>query len=290
MEMVYFEGGDTGVEAGGESSITGVPEELQVLFWGDRDALMRQLLDVEADNTAVAEALTEQICLIDRQRAYYTKYIEADGIAIMGHYRVPDAHFYNAREVILIMTSKRPELRGPLTPHHNKFRMVLFVMNDYGFPTMPEYPNGYRTPGWCVWTSCQSGVFQDASGFPPGMLGGYKVLVHEFGHAIHAAIQQLDPTFQARLESAYAVASADAIEAWDPGPDRYTKHDHAMTNPSEYWAEGVARWFGEVGSSKTRYYHDAFLKLDPLLYALLEAWLPSIDFREVELPNMDKEL
>ena len=51
----------------------------------------------------------------DECLAYYTKYIDAGGIAIVGNHYVKDEQFYAAREVILLMTSKRPELREPLS-------------------------------------------------------------------------------------------------------------------------------------------------------------------------------
>ena len=337
MEMVFFGGGEAG-KAGVGSTITGVPEELQLLFWGDRDALVEELLGLpeHADEPVpvstryglgvngvglkgymkieeAQEYLLEWICMIDQQRAYYTKYIDAGGVAIIGHYRVDDAHFYNARDIILIMTSKRPELRERLTPYYeippagtpqpnerypSKFRMILFDLHQPGFPTMPEYPNGFGPAGWCGAT-CQVGV----SAFPNsgGRLRGYMILVHEFAHAIHSAINDfnttsnvihsevnaLDPTFQPRLEAAYAVALANAAEEW-PSPlgflAQYSKRSYAMTNDREYWAEGVREWFeyAWLAYEGELVWHDDVLKRDPLLYGLLDEWLPQIDLGAVE--------
>ncbi len=319
MEMVFFGGGEAG-EAGVGSTITGVPEELQVLLWGDRDVFMQYLLalpehadglvpvwdnwgagrEIFMEFEKAQEYLLDQICMIDRQREYYTKYIDAGGVAIIGHYRVDDAHFYNARDVILIMTSKRPELRERLTPYYgiapagsttnirypSKFRMVLF-QSDPGFPTMPEFPNGHGNAGscgsWCV-----------AMVTPPihfNIWSDYSVVVHEFAHAMHYAINdfhiagnpipdginKLDTTFQARLEAAYAVALANAVE-WPAPFDKYFKSEYAMTNDREYWAEGVRYWFQYVALEYEgkQLYHDSFLKKDPLLYALLDEWFPLV--------------
>ena len=324
MEMVFFGGGEAG-EAGVGSTITGVPEELQVLLWGDRDVFMQYLLALPEhaeglvpvwDNWGdgretfmefekAQEYLLDQICMIDRQREYYTKYIDAGGVAIIGHYRVDDAHFYNARDIILIMTSKRPELREALTPYYeippagtpkpnerypSKFRMVLFVAGAYGFPTMPEFPNGYRYPGWCG-----LGCYVSVGLNPPegeDKFVNYLLLIHEFGHAIHRAIQELDPTFQPRLEAAYAEALANAVEEW-PSPlgplAQYSKGDYAMTNDREYWAMGVGEWFEYVwlAHEGELLYHDAVLRRDLLLYALLDEWLPKIDLGAVEVTGLE---
>ena len=316
MEMVFFGGGEAG-EAGVGSTITGVPEALQFLFWGDRDALVQELLDwpesYEAlgiafgyGNLSGAEArkewLLDQICLIDRQRAYYTEYIDAGGVAVIGHYQVDDAHFYNVRDLILIMTSKRPEVRERLTPYYeiapagsttnvrypSKFRMVLF-QSDPGFPTMPEYPNGHGNAGSC-------GAWCVAMVTPPlHFVLNYPVVVHEFAHAMHYAINdfhiagnpipdginKLDPTFQPRLEAAYAEALANAVE-WPAPFDKYFKGEYALTNVREYWAEGVRVWFeymplvypkGDIKEGE-RLYLDSFFAKDPLLYALLDEWFP----------------
>ena len=186
-EQMFF--GDSEVaEVPAESAITGVPEELQLLLWGDRDDYMEQFLGLPEDTDEkvavrdhrwasleghktfmeleeAREWLLDQIRLIDAQREYYTKYIDAGGVAIIGHARVDDVHFYNAREVILTMTSKRPEIRERLTPHYKyaiagstenniikhprRFRIVLFKLHEQGFPTMPEYPDGYKHAGVC---------------------------------------------------------------------------------------------------------------------------------------------
>ena len=274
-----------------ESTVTGLPEDLQALFWGDPEAL------TDAEREYYAE-----------YRAYYTKYIDAGGVAIIGHDEVDDAHFYYAREVILIMTSKRPELRERLTPGYkhgvccataapkypSRFRMVLWQADT---PRIPEHPSvGPVNAGTCG-VSCNALV----SGFTGRLWSDYSVVVHEFAHAIHYAINdfdgsfalndfpvhdevdKLDPMFQARLEAAYAVAKANAVDDWEDSlrSNQYYTKDYAMTNVNEYWAVGVAYWFEYMsqvwpeGYGEGRlHYHDSFLAKDPLLYALLDEWFP----------------
>ncbi len=210
-----------------------------------------------------------------------TKYIDAGGVLISGASSVADAHFYKARMVFLTMTSEHPEVRERLAERDFYF---LFI-------------DARESTPMCQWGSCT--VTTDAS-----------TLVHEFGHAMHYAIRELDPAFQARLEEAYAVAYADAVEDagyWN-GPEVYRQGDYAMRNDREYWAMGVARWFGltsyfrdgvwpsfqdgRIHYAYGEYWsydtyikkdHAAFLALDPLLYALLDAWLPPpVDLRDAD--------
>ena len=158
---------------------------------------------------------------------------------------------------------------------------------------MPEYfPSGHGNAGSC------GGCCKAMVSTVRGDITDYGVLMHEFGHAIHYAINdfhipgnpfhneinKLDPTFQARLEAAYDVAKVNAVD--DPADaglsNKYYTGDYAMTNVKEYWAVGVAYWFeylslvypeGDIYEGK-RLYLDAFLKKDPLLYALLDEWFP----------------
>lgn len=54
-------------------------------------------------------ALTEALRM--KQKEFYNRYIDADGIAVIGNDRTLDVHFKNARKVILIMTAKHLHVR-----------------------------------------------------------------------------------------------------------------------------------------------------------------------------------
>ena len=61
-----------------------------------------------------------------------------------------------------------------------------------------------------------------------------NILIHEFAHALHAmAINDLDPTFQSRLEKCFKLAIEEKI--WEG--------TYAASNPAEYFAEGVQSWY-----------------------------------------------
>ena len=94
--------------------ITGVPIEIQELLWDDPAYLKERLLRVQQDKTQpdwVEDGIKINICEAEQQRLYYTKYIDAGGIAILGNSDATDAEFRIARDITLRVTAKRPELR-----------------------------------------------------------------------------------------------------------------------------------------------------------------------------------
>ncbi|MXZ00241.1 hypothetical protein F4Y93_06175 [Candidatus Poribacteria bacterium] len=262
-EQVFFGGG--GTIAVPETTIGGVPPELQVLLWGDRDTLMQQLLDLETDNAAAAEVLLEQICLIDAQRVYYNRYIDAGGIAIVGNKRVPDTLFLEARDIVLAMTSKRPEVRARLSSM--RFYQILVLSGDATIREIPELwiPSGWpddEADPWNVAGTCITGTRRYCvsevrlRGKQPWM----RVFIHEFAHAIHLGMLY-EPSLQDPLQTAYDTA----VEA-----GRWHRIIH------EYWAHAVERWFLNVGTGKDWETYEAFAEHDPLLAALLDEWFPRI--------------
>ncbi len=64
---------------------------------------------------------------------------------------------------------------------------------------------------------------------------GEDILLHEFAHVLHEwGYAAIDPTFQPRLETAYASAIEEGLWA----------ETYASENPAEYWAEAVQSYFG----------------------------------------------
>lgn len=302
IEMVFFDGvGEVDVPA---TTIGGVPPEVQVLLWGDRDALMQQLLDLGDGDDLVATKLIKRIYLIDKQRGHYTKYLDAGGIAILGDQYVYDNVLYATQEAILAMTSKRPDLRDFLTPHHG-FRMILYMDHRHVLSVPERHARlwfGSVTRGWCGGGECVSGLTIGGTGVADdsGVQDFYvdlSTFTHELGHAIHSVIRQLDPTFQSRLEAAYARAMESGSVWWEGA--------YAYENASEYWAEGVQFWFYAAANPESHLhphttnlqrsvasvsppvgddtsFMQVLLDTDPLLYALLDEWLPLVDLHPIE--------
>ena len=124
-----FFGGEADVEAPPEVTVGPVPEDLAILLWGDLDAHIEDLEDVLDDgiietdqgpvhdlSNIMPEYLRGRIAEIREHRAFYGKYINAGGVAIIGNASLEDICFYTARDAVLAMTSKMPaSLRTPLT-------------------------------------------------------------------------------------------------------------------------------------------------------------------------------
>ena len=279
--------------------VTEVPPEIQTLLWGDAEALLREVIDFRHPVAPVTdeqirfalEWMIPRICLIEAQKAYYKKYINAGGVAIIGHSSVDNTLFLMARDVVFQMTAKRPEFRELLSPANGHYQ-VLVDWHDKlrEIPEFDAYEEAYPLPhcgtsnisGWHN-TYCVSVVYppdfrnRRHSGVQ-GMI--METFVHEFAHAIHLwGINALDKDFQDRLQVAYA--RAIELGTWEG--------QYAETNEREYWAEGVVMWFYHITDTpelhpyfgeqlQTFPTHEAFAEHDPLLFELLSEWFHPVSF------------
>ena len=217
------------------------------------------------------EYLVTQWCVFIKQKKYYTRYVDAEGIIILGGDEITETEFRIARGIVLDMTSKRPELREYLTlKPSNPFRMVLLPE----FKTSVELPEAInlnkKSPAACGAGFCFSAKYSD------GISQYWNPFIHEFAHAIHLyAIRHFgDPNFDAKLKSLYEKAMA--VGLW--------KGTYAATNYREYWAEGVTHWFWKppnirVAQARGTYFETRqdFIDYDPELAALIAEWLPAIE-------------
>ena len=260
------------------------PLDIQDLLWGDLDALIEGEARGEYDSAYVEQRVAE----ITAQREFYKKYIDADGIAIIGSDYIEDRYFYAACEIVLAMTAKHPELRkhlaatyderpetnldgSPLVPRRN-FAMV-FYHTDQGVGMLPEYKG--RKPfsvGWCNLKRCYSVVQK----YPNGDIS-LRVFVHEFAHALDWAIRMEDSTFYTRLEAAYDAVADDETSYWGGG-------GAALEALTEYWAHSTVRWFYRFslptafGESHLK----RFREKDPLMYALLAEYYDFVYLGDIE--------
>ena len=309
---------DLGAAPAAVGFIAPVPKEIQDIIWGkDVPTLMTELQAyLEKGFDSFAQGTIHKICLRREQEAYYSKYIDAGGVAIMGHKIIEDRLFYAARDLALGMTQKRPELRTMLTPTHaerpgtkrdgihaetglpvpsRKFRYIL-VDPYQGQNLIPErrysggtvnYPAS-GSPGSCFPLYCRQTVaIRDMNwgkdGEPKLEAHIAKVFCHEFAHAIHYAIRLIDSTFEDRLKAAYdeAIANARSVNNLD-GKGYWPSGSYALSNPGEYWAECVSVWFNDLSAPGLSHFLDRFREGDPLMYALLNEWFDFIYLREVE--------
>ena len=154
-------------------------------------------------------------------------YIDAAGIAIVGptHLRAKD--LLDARDAIVVMTSKHPELRERLLSKHGTFYMVL-IPNSRDQIDMPERKlntdltnddpsDDFRSVfGACLtrygsgtpykYGLCWAVVGRDTS--------SARTLVHEFAHALDSEMERLQPGFLDKRSEYYKGTGFSSYESW----------------------------------------------------------------------------
>jgi hypothetical protein len=206
--------------------------------------------------------------------AFYEKYFNPSGIAVMSSGNVPDDALLAASGVIEGMLAMRPDLRTALAD--GSARLAIVGARERT-TEIPEYwwkiPHSYwdkRARGfgghWIIpVTLCAE---EDVLGYPSNPWNGESIVIHEFAHAVHQiGMHRLDGTFDGRLKRTYEGAMAAGL--W---------HDtYATTNRHEYWAEGVQCYFdsnlaadpanGIHNAVRTR---EALEAYDPALFKLID--------------------
>lgn len=225
----------------------------------------KRLLERKMDGVPLAE-----FDLLPLQKSFYTKYIDAEGIAIVANAEVADKHLIEARRVVLTMTVKHPALREGLSMQAGFYLVLVGKVSSFrDIPEMMVYD--YMLPGCLMQTSVEP-PNQEGYCFSQVLQGRdqayLQTFVHEFAHALEREMQRLDPSFRDRLTQAYEQAMA--LEIWT---GYYAEH-----NQWEYWAEGVELWFYEVGPGRQHETYAEFAARDPALASLMteEEWAYNI--------------
>jgi hypothetical protein len=161
------------------------------------------------------------------QKAYYTKYIDAAGIAIVAPQHTRTKYLIDARDAIVVMTSKHPELRERLLSKHGTFYMVL-IPNSRDQIDMPERKlntdltnddpsDDFRGVfGACLtrygsgtpykYGLCWAVVGRDTS--------SARTLVHELAHALDSEMERLQPGFLDKRSEYYKGTGFSSYESW----------------------------------------------------------------------------
>ena len=256
-----------------------VETELPPVVWDTLKVVRErnlQTLQLVSGNPNAAGMIAEETARVAElkawQEAYYDRFVDAGGIAIVGNSGIGDAHYIRAGQIVLSMTAKRPEVRERLSVG-NGFYMVLVGGEDttgWGYP--PEVRHtairiGYVPPPGCSQDSrggyCQGWVLEHRVGRV------FDNFVHEFAHAMdYSIITRLDPDFYDQVKQAYETALVSG--AW--------AGLYAEAAPGEYWAEGTVVWFYDIGPGRLFETYAALAEHDPLLFDLLDAWFPRVSF------------
>jgi hypothetical protein len=170
----------------------------------------------------------------------YEKCVSLDGFPVLGSAKVSDFALFEAAYVVDRMLADRPEALRALTKARVRLAVMAWDERTMDVPehsdlTPPAYWNRRaRGLGATQHRPAVSCAEENLLGYPGDPYSTENILVHEFAHAVHEmAMSQLDPTFDARLKTAFEEARAKGL--WD---DTY-----AATNRAEYFAEGAQSWF-----------------------------------------------
>lgn len=193
---------------------------------------------------------------------FYRKYTSAEGIPIVGSARVPDAAILVARDIVVHMLSKRPDVREFMVSAGYRVGVMAVSESTTDIPEQrdwkkpayddPRLTDGererYYEPGGIASMSDKeywdrrargmggrytTGAEENILGYPDTRYYGEHILVHEFSHGIQRALREVDPELEEELEAAYR-------EAMDER--KYARH-YAANTLAEYWAEGTQWWF-----------------------------------------------
>ena len=172
--------------------------------------------------------------------AFYQKYLDVDGLPVVGSANVSDFALREAAWIIRQMLAGREDILRALA--ENRVRVAVMAWNEFT-TDVPEHsrlePKAYwdrraRGLGATRRAPAVSCGEENLLCFPGDPYSTENILIHEFAHTIHEmGLSRVDPTFDERLKTAYEHARGQGL--W---PKTY-----AITNRQEYWAEGVQCWF-----------------------------------------------
>jgi hypothetical protein len=173
--------------------------------------------------------------------SWYTQYARAvGGIPVVASARVQPEALLEAAWLIDKMLAERPDVAAAIG--RSPVRFVVMAHDEFT-TDVPEHsdlePRDYwdrraRGLGATLQRPATSCGEENLLCFAGDPYATENILIHELAHTIHEiGLAQVDPTFQKRLDAAFAAASEQ--RRWDG--------TYARTNASEYWAEGVQSWF-----------------------------------------------
>ncbi|HEX5973180.1 MAG TPA: hypothetical protein VFY85_14700 [Gemmatimonadaceae bacterium] len=225
---------------------------------------------------------------------FYQKYAEAEGLPITASARVPDAAILAARDIMIHMLARRPDVRREMIEQHFRVTVMARAESTLDVPEQrnwkkpalddPRLTDGERANYARIaamtdreyWNTrargmggrLTSGTEENILGYPGTKYFGENIFVHEFSHGIMSGIRTADSSLYAEILAAYQHAKAAGM---------YPRH-YAINTPAEYWAEGTQWWFesnfDEVFDGHPMRGPDDLRAYDPTLYAIFERVYP----------------
>ena len=215
---------------------------------------------------------------------FYQKYVDAGGIPVLASTKVPDIALLVVRDIINTMLAARSDLRASMIERNWRTGVIAEVemtmdIPEYSRMKRPGAPrdepvmqadrdyHANRSRG--LGGNPTTGAEENILGYPGTRYFGEHIFVHEFAHAVHRAIRDVDPGMAQEISDAYDAAMAADMYRHPDGRRHY-----ATTNRNEYWAEGVQWWFfsnyGECFAGDVKVESpEEFEAYDPVLFELI---------------------
>ena len=201
---------------------------------------------------------------------FYKKCLMCNGMPITSSENVADEALFRSCEVISKMIQDRPDMIKEFETSGRRFTIIGAYERT---SEIPEHGRGKR--------GAEATAFMDlrARGYGGRMTSSGEenimnmamdryhdesILIHEFAHAIHGVLRQIDPSFQAKLEKCYEDAMGKGL----------CQNDYASTNASEYWAEAVQSYYDANRENNWNHNHintrEELIEYDPEIYKLVK--------------------
>ena len=235
------------------------------------DTYLQQVPDVNSANAAnipepvLPPPIVREFFELD---PFYEQWIDVGGLPVIASARVDPYALKEAAWLIGKMIGHRPDVLRAMAGNKARFSVIghTEIITE-----IPEYHNDprpdflvYGERGWGGTEGATVSSSEENILSYPGSYGGvYNILIHELAHGIHLlGLNTLDPTFDARLRTAYERAMRNGL--WHG--------TYASSDRREYWAEGAHAWFYPNGNGSFRRFgntRQALKAYDPGLAALL---------------------
>ena len=211
---------------------------------------------------------------------FYEQWIDVEGLPVVASAKVNPYAVKEAAYLVRQMIGHRQDVLQALAENNVRFAVMAYNELTTQIPEHSDLqPDFYwdrrarglgSTPARPA-VSCGEENLLNYQGDP---YSTENILVHEFAHAIHQmGLKTVDPSFDDRLKATFEAAVEKGL--W--------KNTYAITNRSEYWAEGTQSWFDTNRANDDQHNHvdtrDKLKEYDPALAALLTEVFGDTDWR-----------
>jgi hypothetical protein len=223
-------------------------------------------------------------------KPFYQKYLNVEGLPVLSSAKVSDYALLEAQWLIRQMLKGRNDIVREMVKNNVRVAIMAYSERTTMIPEHSDLtPSRYwdrraRGLGATPERPAVSGGEENLLSFPGDPYRGESIFIHEFAHAIHEmGMRTLDPEFEPALESAFQNAKAKRL--W--------QGTYALTNKSEYWAEGVQSFF-DCNAAPNSVHNEVntrekLAEYDPALYTLIASVFKNRSFRYVEIKRRQKQ-